>query len=131
MGATGALNIDINSPVTGQYDELIVSGTAILTGGTLNLNGGVPGTYDVLNAAGGLGGTIFAAVNSVYPQTSTYTANILSVELKGGMSENELSELVETTRVVNLKKPMMRSATRILDISTPGGGRRLGTQHPR
>ena len=102
MGATGALNIDINSPVTGQYDELIVSGTATLTGGTLNLIGSAAGSYDVLNATGGLGGTKFAAINSVsiYPQTSTYTANILTVAFgKSGMRENVLSELVKETLI--------------------------------
>jgi hypothetical protein len=63
MGAGGAINLDLDNTVAGNYDILNVSGTANLTGGTLNLSGlGALGNYPSINVTGGVTGT-FATVN--------------------------------------------------------------------
>jgi len=81
MGVGSSLNIDINSPLAGDYDKLNVSVTANLTNGTLNLSGGGgAGSYAVVNATGGLGGTTFAAINAgTFTQTPTYATTSLTL----------------------------------------------------
>jgi hypothetical protein len=101
MGTTGSVNMDVVNPTAGSFDVLTVSGFATLTGGTLNISGTTAGTYiNLLNAGGGFGSTKFAAINSAFPaQTSTYTANALTVDLQYSITDNQLSELVKEVLV--------------------------------
>jgi hypothetical protein len=106
MGAGAAVNVDLTSPVAGSYDVLNVSGTATLTGGTLNIMSGANGSFNVLNATGGFGSTKFATINSGYfNQTATYTTNLLTIDLKSRMLDtNLLSELLRNI-LISPKEP--------------------------
>ena len=85
MGAGSSLNVDINSPLVGDYDKLSVSGTANLGGATLNLSGGASsGSLVIVNAAGGLGGSTFGTINNgTFTQTPSYAANTLTLAVSG------------------------------------------------
>lgn len=74
MNASSILNIDINSPLAGDYDVLQLNpGMAGNLAGTLNLSGVAPaGSYSIFSSTGGMFGT-FATVNSgTFTQTPTY-----------------------------------------------------------
>jgi uncharacterized protein with beta-barrel porin domain len=61
--------VNINGS-TGQSDKLAVSGTATLTGGSVQATYSgtlTKGSFDILHAGGGLGGTTFAGVSSNFP----------------------------------------------------------------
>ena len=81
MGTGSSLNVEIDSPLAGDYSVLNVSGTATLTGGTLNLSGwSGTGSYAVVNATGGLGGTTFSTIKTgTFTQTQTYSTNSLTL----------------------------------------------------
>ena len=65
----------------------------------MNIVGGAVGTYPVLNAAGGLGGTKFAAINSgVFSVGPTYTANALALDLS--INPVLLSQLVNAGQII-------------------------------
>jgi hypothetical protein len=83
MGATSVLNVDLNSPSSGNYDVLNVSGVATLSGGTLSVAGaGGAGSYTVLNATGGFGATTFTTINAgALLLTPTYTATTMDVTI--------------------------------------------------
>jgi hypothetical protein len=74
MGASSILNLDINSPLAGDYDVLsLTPGMAGNLAGTLNLSGVAPaGSYSIFSSTGGMFGT-FGTVNSgTFTQTPTY-----------------------------------------------------------
>ncbi|MET3134463.1 filamentous hemagglutinin family protein, partial [Oxalobacteraceae bacterium GrIS 1.11] len=81
MGAGSALNVDINGTLAGDYDVLSVSGTANLGAGTLNLAGiSGAGSYAIVNATGGLGGSTFATINAgTFTHTPSYGASALTL----------------------------------------------------
>jgi filamentous hemagglutinin family protein len=95
MGTGSSLNLDINGSAAGQYDVFNVSGTANLTSGTLKLFGvGGAGSYPVLNATGGLGGTTFGTVNSgTLTLTPAYTANNVTL----GITANSVAGYIYWT----------------------------------
>src|SRR5262249_1788245 len=80
MGPGSILNLDLNGPAAADFDRITVSGTATLNG-ALNLAGvGGTGSYAVVSATGGLGGSTFTTINSgTFTQTPTYSATALTL----------------------------------------------------
>ncbi|MDD2685528.1 MAG: filamentous hemagglutinin N-terminal domain-containing protein, partial [Gallionella sp.] len=89
MGTGGQLDVQMDSLVTGYFDQLNVSGTANLAGGVLNLSGfGGAGSYAVINATGGLGGSQFSSIAaSSFSLNPTYGASTLTL----GVISNNLA----------------------------------------